>query len=399
MKARILVVDDSFFTRQRIVQLLVADGFEVVGEAGSGDDAVRMAERLRPDLVTMDLNLPAMNGLEACRAILSYDPTIRIIVVTASADEENVREAIRIGARGYVTKPFEPKRLLDAVSAALRSLRPTSTMDDQGDDVESIFLVEARQQVELLADGIRRLRESPTSEKAMELVHRAAHTLRGAASMTDHAAIASMAESLENLAIRAKALEITVDDPTLGLLGDSLLGLRRLIADLAAHHTDSTLIENLVTRLRQVGQQRPEVSEATADARVELEGPPLIVVIDDDAVTRHILGTSLTRAGYRVATASNGDDGLAFALRNQPAAVIVDMVMPGIHGIKLVDRLRGSAETADVPILMLTVRRELPNKLSAFEAGVDDYVTKPFQSEEVVARVRALLARSGARRT
>ncbi len=117
---RVLVVDDQFLIRAGLVGLLgAADGFEVVGEAGGGEEAVRLAAELRPDVVLMDIQMPGLNGVDATRRILAADPdqAIRVLVLTTFDLDEYVYGALRAGASGFLLKDSGPERLLAAVAA------------------------------------------------------------------------------------------------------------------------------------------------------------------------------------------------------------------------------------------------------------------------------------------
>ncbi|MEV4120719.1 response regulator transcription factor [Micromonospora sp. NPDC049645] len=116
---RVLVVDDQALVRAGVGLLLRTAGeFEVVGEAGDGLEAVRLAERLRPDVVLMDLRMPRMDGIEATRRILDRQPAARVLVLTTFADDANVYGALGAGALGYLVKDGEPEELIDAVRRA-----------------------------------------------------------------------------------------------------------------------------------------------------------------------------------------------------------------------------------------------------------------------------------------
>jgi two-component system chemotaxis response regulator CheY len=110
---RLLVVDDALIMRKLIRGVAVEAGWEVAGEAGNGEEAVRLYEQLRPDLVTMDLVMPVMGGLEALRLIRGLDPEAQVIVVTAVDQKQTLMDAIRDGAADYIVKPFERSRVLN----------------------------------------------------------------------------------------------------------------------------------------------------------------------------------------------------------------------------------------------------------------------------------------------
>jgi len=119
MARRILVVDDSRLTRAIIKNALAAAGHDVAGEAENGRQAVELFDQLKPDLVTMDLVMPEMDGMQATKLILAKDAGARILVVTSLGQNLLQEDAIKAGARGMISKPFQPVELQQAVESAL----------------------------------------------------------------------------------------------------------------------------------------------------------------------------------------------------------------------------------------------------------------------------------------
>ncbi len=114
--AKVLVVDDAAFMRISIKNTLVKNGFDVVGEAENGSIAVEKYKELKPDVVTMDITMPEMSGLDALKAIVSNDSSAKIIMVSAMGQEAMVRDAVLSGAKGFIVKPFKENDLLSALS-------------------------------------------------------------------------------------------------------------------------------------------------------------------------------------------------------------------------------------------------------------------------------------------
>jgi DNA-binding NarL/FixJ family response regulator len=112
MTVRILIVDDHPLTRDALAGLLQANGFDVVGQAGSGEEAVAAARELRPQLVLLDLSMPDMDGLTALPLLRDAAPDAEVVVLTASEDEDNLLGAIRAGAAGYLLKSEPPERIV-----------------------------------------------------------------------------------------------------------------------------------------------------------------------------------------------------------------------------------------------------------------------------------------------
>jgi len=114
-----LVCDDAMFMRTMIADILKQAGFEVVGEAETGEQAVTRYRELKPDLVTMDIVMPTMGGIEAVRAICQEDESAKILMCSAMGQQALVVEAIQAGAKDFVVKPFQPSRVLEAVQRLL----------------------------------------------------------------------------------------------------------------------------------------------------------------------------------------------------------------------------------------------------------------------------------------
>lgn len=116
---KILVVDDTKFMRQTLSSILTNNGHEVIGEAENGEKAVELYEKFRPDLVTMDITMPVLNGIEAARRILAKDPDASIIMCSAIGQQKIVVEAIQIGAKDFIVKPFDEMQVLTTVNKIL----------------------------------------------------------------------------------------------------------------------------------------------------------------------------------------------------------------------------------------------------------------------------------------
>lgn len=119
-----------------------------------------------------------------------------------------------------------------------------------------------------------------------------------------------------------------------------------------------------------------------------------ILVVDDDVDTLRLVGLMLQRQGYQVIAASNGSLGLTKAFEERPDLILLDVMMPDMDGFEVTRRLRKNPATASIPILMFTAKNQLDDKVTGFEVGADDYLTKPTHPTELQAHVKALLSRS-----
>lgn len=123
---RVLLADDHPLFRDGLATLLRARGMEVVGEASNGLDAVEKARALKPDLVLMDVNMPQMSGLEATRIIKTERPDTKIVILTVSDDDENLFEAIKSGAQGYLLKSLQSQAFFDLLNGVAQGEAPIS---------------------------------------------------------------------------------------------------------------------------------------------------------------------------------------------------------------------------------------------------------------------------------
>ena len=117
--ARVLVVDDAAFMRKVVSDALNGGGHEVIGEASNGAEAVARYQELQPELMTLDITMPEMDGLTALKEIMAIDPSARIIMCSALGQESKVLEAVKSGAKDFVVKPCKAARVLDAVGKAM----------------------------------------------------------------------------------------------------------------------------------------------------------------------------------------------------------------------------------------------------------------------------------------
>jgi len=117
---RVLIVDDAVVMRMMIKGILSKNGYEVVGEAQNGAEAVEKYAALEPDLVTMDMVMPEMDGISAVKQIVANHPDARIIMCTSMGQQALVVEAIQAGAKSFITKPFQPPKILETIQKVLQ---------------------------------------------------------------------------------------------------------------------------------------------------------------------------------------------------------------------------------------------------------------------------------------
>ena len=119
MAKKVLIVDDAAFMRMMVKDILSKNGYEIAGEAENGLMAVEKYRELKPDLVTMDITMPEMDGIAAVKEIKAFDPDAKVIMCSAMGQQSMVIDAIQAGAKDFIVKPFQPERVLEAVSKVL----------------------------------------------------------------------------------------------------------------------------------------------------------------------------------------------------------------------------------------------------------------------------------------
>ena len=120
----VLIIDDNDVSRSMLRHILISEKYRVVGEAGNGHLGLEIAERLKPDIICLDINMPVPNGIEVLRQVKASLPQTEVLMVTGNNDRESVMEAMQLGAAGYIVKPFNPTTLLRTLEQTLPKLRP-----------------------------------------------------------------------------------------------------------------------------------------------------------------------------------------------------------------------------------------------------------------------------------
>jgi len=119
IRKKILVVDDQFLVREGLKDLLYFNGYNVIAEASDGKEAISKYKETSPDLVIMDIDMPEVNGFHALQGILKIDPKAQVIMLSGQADSENIKTAIKVGAKSFLVKPFDRKMVISKIQELL----------------------------------------------------------------------------------------------------------------------------------------------------------------------------------------------------------------------------------------------------------------------------------------
>ena len=342
---RLLIVEDQPENRLLLRRLLDPLGFDL-REAVNGQEAVALFEQWHPHLIWMDIRMPVMDGLEAVRRIRATQAgaETKIIALTAHALEEESKPILAAGCDDLVRKPFREQEIFDALARHLRLKFIYEKAPPQKSTPEAPGLALRPEQLDVLPAELRReLRQA-----VIELDTARTQALIGQVTERD----ASLGRALNTLATRFDY--------------ESLLKL--LEREPFRYWTD-------------VMSEDKQPTSASEE----------ILVVDDTPASLRLLTELLTQHGYRVRPASNGALALKSVAAKTPDLILLDVSMPGMDGYEVCRRLKADEKSSRIPVIFISAFGDARQKVTGFEAGGIDYITKPVEAEEVLARVRTHL--------
>ncbi|MCR4606000.1 MAG: response regulator [Eubacterium sp.] len=123
-KPTVVIVDDSGWSRTILRNLLEKNGFAIIGEAGNGSEAIEVYKKCKPDVITLDITMPTMDGIEALRNIMEFDPSAKAAMITSAGQRSKVLESLKLGAEKFITKPFDPNLVLTELKSLVKEKYP-----------------------------------------------------------------------------------------------------------------------------------------------------------------------------------------------------------------------------------------------------------------------------------
>ena len=337
---RVLIVDDIEDNRQLLAQLLAPIGFEI-RLATNGAEAIEGFEQWHPHLILMDFRMPVMDGHEAIRRIrhMTDGGIPKIIAVTASAMEENRQGLMSIGADDFISKPFREAELFQKIGALA--------------GVRYVY-----------AD----LSEPVTELQAIDLTPESLGTLPKDLLVSMHDAV--IAADLDQLL--ATLQQVDAHDPRVAQ------GLRTL--------AESFQYQKLLNYSKREAQMQSMSPKKTSEDK-----SATILVVDDTAANLQVLAGMLKERGYKVRPVPSGKLALQAAKFDPPDLILLDINMPDMNGYEVCEHLKADPKLSGIPVIFISALTEHWDKVKAFSTGGVDYLTKPFQMEELHARVETHL--------
>lgn len=390
---RALVLEGNPLHRKVLVRALEKSGFEVDG-LDSAEEALEIFRRTPFGIVLIDCDTPGINGFRTAASMRAIEGDARhtpLVGLTGDAGQSHRMERKAAGIDNYLLKPFRRDRIDAVVSryAPIRELRPVPQLlsldkdrvrelqdlacDDPGllDELIDLFLTGTPQ----LLDQMRRGMEDEDGPA----LRRAAHTLKGSSGQIG--------------ALRMQDICATIE--TLASTG-SLVGIEPLLSELSLAFTRS------VGELRSLGNgslpgaESGNPAEAIQRPLKDTAKSNEILVAEDDMLIARFLSSSLNAGGFHVTHVRDGRAAVDAVHTKTFAAVILDINMPEMDGYQVLSEIRAMVGE-NTPVTIISSRHQEQDILRAFDLGVDDYLTKPFNPSEVVARIRRLVRHSSLR--
>jgi len=365
-RLKLLVVDDKDYNRAVLMQWLEPLGFEIF-ETKDGLQGLHLAQQMPLDVIITDLIMPVMTGFEMVQKVrqtVEFQKVI-IIALTASVFEEDQQQVMLAGCDAFLAKPVNFHKLLELLQSLLHLewLYEESPLENE---------IKFNILPTLTASRLDALWPPPQAELLilMELLK-----------------LGNM-QAIEQWASRLKEL------------GASYEPFGQVVQTLAKNYDEYRLWDlvkqfgtqnNELELLAKVGVKTQTLSSnalpATPTSPPPLATPQTILVIDDNPINLGVLVEYLANYGFTILVARDGLSGLDKAQLAQPDMILLDVMMPGVDGFEVCRRLKANKITQNIPVIFMTALTETNHKVQGFAVGAVDYITKPLQQEEVLARV------------
>jgi DNA-binding response OmpR family regulator len=350
---RILIVEDEPDLLKFTAFRLKKAGYDVI-TISDGGKVVETVRTENPDLVLLDMNIPTVRGEEVCRTLKSDEKLKKIPVILLSASPERLKaEYERLGADGYLVKPYESEELRSIIRTHL------------GDSLTSMITSDPKPDKKVVV---------ATDSEAERLVTKFFENRKGDVRLID------------------AALEGN-DFAAIGELGHQLCGSGRIFGFDEITKIGASLEKAAGSANKsEIQKWRNALADYLSRPRAIFE-PPIakrkhVLVADDMEEIVDFIGYLLKQEGFAVETARDGEECLAKANEFRPDLVILDIMMPKINGIKVLDTLKKSAWTKSIGVIICSGKSDLADQLVAQELGAYDYLSKPFKGEDLLSKVK-----------
>lgn len=389
-QGHVLVAEDDEDQRAVVVQHLTATGYSTSGVA-SGALVLSAARETHPAVILLDVEMPGLDGYSVCRE-LKADPqlaNVPVVFMTSRARLDDRLVGLALGADDYLVKPVDPRELV----IRLERLRTRGVARAEDSAVDGVLPYE-----EFLCVARSRLTRAAASLILMRVP--AEHRTKATGIVRDEVRRADLVAAYDRAHILVFLPDVNQPQACTraGQLAARLResGIEDAAAGVAYSPTPGAIwIESLMTdadaalvQARYLGKPVLGFGEAVETAAPQPDAS--ILLADDDPDVMRILDSQLRGAGYRPKLAFDGAEALATIERDQPRVLVLDLMMPKLSGFDILTRLQ-SASFPRPRVVVLSARGREDDVTRAFSLGADDYVTKPFNPQELLARIARLL--------
>ncbi len=405
----VLVIEDNPINMKLVRSLLKIGGYHCL-EAEDAATGIELARTHKPALILMDLQLPGMDGLTAT-GLIKQDPTLKqipVIALTAHAMRGDDAKALAAGCSAYIRKPIDTRRFLETIAPfvqregedapvavpAARVFRPRILIvDDMPVNVKVLAAKLPQTQFEVL--------KAYGGEEAIEVARQQAPDLILLDYMMPEVDGYQVTKSLKTdpETRDIPIVIITALDGTEEKLNVLEAGAEDFL-NKPVNHVELLARVNSLLLMKQYKEQLSLRRESAGlsvwrDGGDELatvaDDFPTILIVEDGERDARLLEGCLHGMPVRVLQAKSGQEALQYAKKRQVDLVILDILLPDIDGFDVCRQIKQDSRTEDIQIVMVTCLRDLENRIKGIEMGVDDYLIKPVQSRELLARIKTLL--------
>jgi two-component system cell cycle response regulator len=410
-KQTILVVEDHPLNMKLVRSLLDLAGYKVL-EAENAQQAIQLTSNFQPDLILMDIQLPDMDGLEATRIIKSRKESehIPVVALTSYAMPGDERKASEARCSGYITKPIDTRQFIQTIE---NYLEPGTTINPKPltDPAPFPVSVAAKHRILIVDDdplNIKLLKAKLPARKydTLSALNGEQALLTAMNELPDLILLDIMMPGLDGFEVsrRLKANPYTKDIPIIVIT--ALEGLDEKIRGLEAGADEFlnkpvNTIELLarirsLLRLKQYRERlvlRTQTEKTISGFRSPDDSalPGKILVVEDNDKDRQMLLHYFKGQLYDLSWAQSGEEALDRLEKESYDLLLLDVLLPGLDGFEVCRRLKHLSRTRDLQIILITCLSHLENKIKGIELGADDYLIKPINSRELLARTKVLL--------
>jgi len=412
---KVLVIEDNEMNMKLARSMLMLDRYRVL-EAVDAEAGIQLAREHHPELILMDIQLPGMDGLSATR-IIKKDPALKaipVVALTSYAMQGDDKKVLEAGCDAYITKPIDTRSFMETVKKfCTNAQNPTEfrkevesqkeknardrarilIVDDDPRNVKLLSAQLAKSQYEILQayGGMEALEKARKTSPDLILLDIMMPDLNGYEvtkrlrneSKTAHIPVI-LITALDSSENTIQGFEAGAED-FLSKPVNTVELLARVKSMLQLRHYQKQLLilkrseRNFAFSGNQKGVIEPE------------KGLPRVLLVEDDEKDSKLIKNYLHGQPYHVMFAGNGKEAISITSKENIALIMLDIVLPDMDGFEVCKRLKEMEEARDIQIMLITNLSELEDKIHGFESGADDFLFKPINSGELLARIKVLL--------